>query len=121
MESKDLIGKMIGILFMSRDYAHRAHLMTGSYAKHKALNEFYDDIVGLADSLAETAQGKFGKIDIVVVPLKGDIEDPIAGLESHIIMIDNLAKKCEVDYLGNIVQEIQALYYSTLYKLRDLS
>lgn len=120
MESKDLIGKMVGILFMSRDYAHRAHLATPSFAKHKALNELYDGVVDLADDLAEAAQGKFGILDIAVIPLKGDIEDPIAAIESHVTMIDNLAKKCEVDYLSNIIQEIQKLYYSTLYKLKAL-
>ena len=117
----EMIAKLVGILFMSRDYAHRAHLMTDSYAKHKALNSFYEDIVDLADDLAEAAQGKFGKLDIPVIPMKGDINDPIAGIEAHITMVDNLAKKCEVEFLGNIIQEVQSLYYSTLYKLRDLS
>lgn len=121
MESKEMIGKMVGIMFMSRDYSHRAHLATDSYAKHMALNEFYSEIVDLADELAEVAQGRFGKLDVSVVPLKGDIEDPIAGLESHLVMVENLAKKCEVGALKNIVDEIQALYLSTLYKLKLLN
>jgi len=118
---KDAIAKIIGIMFMSRTYAHMAHLKTSSYAAHKALNGFYDDIVGVADSLAEVSQGTFGKLDIPFTPMKGDVNDPVGTLESHITMLENLAKKCEKQYLQNIFQEIQALYYSTLYLLRELS
>ena len=107
-------------MFMSRTYAHMAHLKTASFAKHKALNEFYDEIVELADDLAEAAQGRYGKLDIEFVDMKGDVDDPIAGIQSHASMIDNLAKKCEEQWIGNIFQEIQALYYSTLYKLKEL-
>lgn len=117
---KKMVAKAVGIMFMSRDYTHLAHLKTPSYAKHIALNEFYDGIVDLADALAEGAQGKFGLLDIEVAPMKGDVMDPIAALESHVTMIDNLQKKCEVSFLDNILQEVQALYYSTLYKLKQL-
>ena len=41
----------VGALFLARDVAHSVHLNTRSYAKHKALNEFYDEIIDLADGL----------------------------------------------------------------------
>ncbi len=116
----DNIGKVIGILFMSRTYAHMAHLKTSSYAKHKALNKFYDDVVDLADDLAEAAQGKFGKLNIPYIELKGDISDPIAGINMHLVMIDNTVKKCDVPFIDNIVQEVQALYSKTLYLMKEL-
>ena len=47
------IQQFIGLLFASRDYAHKAHLNTDSYAQHMALNAFYDEIIPLADDLAE--------------------------------------------------------------------
>ena len=119
MEQESL-AKMIGILFMSRTYAHLAHLKTGSFAKHKALNGFYDSIVDLADSLAETSQGVYGKMDIPFTDMKGDVSDPIAALESHLAMITNLNKRTEKAFIDNIVQEIQALYYQTLYLLKEL-
>lgn len=115
------IAKLIGVLFMSRTAAHMSHLKTGSYSKHKALNSFYDDIVDLADDIAEVAQGKFGKLDIPYIELKGDIEDPVSMLESHLVMVENLGKKCEIGALKNIFDEIQALYLSTIYKCRELS
>ena len=39
----------IGTLFLARDVTHSVHLNTRSFAKHSALNEFYDGIVDLAD------------------------------------------------------------------------
>jgi hypothetical protein len=117
---KEALAKMIGIMFMSRTYTHMAHLKTSSYAAHKALNGFYDGIVGKADGLAEAVQGKYGKLDIPFVELKGSIDSPIDGIESQMMMIDNLCKKCEEDWIDNIVQDIQAFYRSTLYLLKEL-
>lgn len=117
---KEAIAKMISIMFMSRTFAHMAHLKTSSYAAHKALNEFYDDIVDMSDDLGEAMQGKYGKLDIPFMELKGSIDSPVDGLESHLMMIDNLCKKCEEDWIDNIVQEIQAMYRSTIYKLKEL-
>jgi len=115
------VAKIIGYMFMSRTYAHMAHLKTSSYAQHVALNGFYDCIVGLADTLAEAGQGTWGKMDIPYIPLKGDVEDPIGSLESHLAILENLGKKCKEPYLENIFQEIQALYYKTLYLLKELN
>ena len=52
----------VGMLFLARDVTHSAHLNTRSYAKHVALNEFYDGIIDLADKFAEAYQGKYGLI-----------------------------------------------------------
>ena len=40
----EMIGRLVGTLFLAREYAHRAHLRVtgpGSYAKHVALGDFY--------------------------------------------------------------------------------
>ena len=116
-----VVGKIIGIMFMSRTYAHMAHLHTSNLSDHLALNEFYDCVVGLADTLAEAAQGKSGIIDIPVMEPKGELSDPIDALTTHIKMIENLAKKCSDRHLEAIIDNIAALYYSTLYKLKELS
>lgn len=42
--------------------AHVAHLQTKSYAEHKVLNEIYDELPGLIDSLIEAYQGKYGSV-----------------------------------------------------------
>ena len=46
-----MIGEFIILCFHARTNAHVLHLQTRSYAAHKALNEFYDEIVELADRL----------------------------------------------------------------------
>ncbi len=57
----EMIGRLVGTLFVAREYAHRAHLSitgTGSYAKHVALGEFYTAIIESADSITEACQGR---------------------------------------------------------------
>ena len=116
----DKASKIVGIMFMSRTAAHMAHLKTSSYAKHMALNSFYDTVVDMADSIAEVAQGISGKLDIPYLPLKGDIEDPIEMLDTHRKMINTVAKGCDDRALNAIVDEILGLYSKTLYLLKDL-
>ena len=94
---KEDLGTIIGILFMSRTYSHIAHLKTGSYAKHKALNEFYDSVIDIADSLAEASQGLYGKLDIPYLNMIGKIDDPIGGITSQLKAIEKL--------IGNIDEE----------------
>lgn len=115
------IAQVIGILFMSRTYAHMAHLKTASYAKHKALNEFYDEVLCFADSLAEAAQGMFGKIDIPFINMTDNVSDPIDGITNQLKMLESYGEKCEEEFLKNIFQEIQALYRKTLYLLKELN
>lgn len=117
---KEDLGTIIGILFMSRTYSHIAHLKTGSYAKHKALNKFYDSVVDMADSLAEASQGLYGKLEIPYLNMIGKIDDPIGGITSQLKAIEKLIGNIDEEYLKNILQEIQALYRKTLYLLVNL-
>ena len=65
----------VGTLFLARDVAHSVHLNTRSYAKHVALNEFYDSIVDLADKFAEAYQGRHGMIGpITLMSAKSTME-----------------------------------------------
>ena len=114
------IAKIIGIMFMSRTYAHMAHLKTSSYAKHMALDEFYTNIVDKIDMIAEAAQGKMGKLDIPFIDMKGEVEDPISGLEMQLMMIENASKRISESYLTAILDEIHGCYYRTLYRLKEL-
>lgn len=121
-----MIGEMIGLLFLSRDLAHRAHLKAtgpGSYAAHMALGSFYDEVIDLADKLAETYQGRKGIIkDIPLVEHDGE-EDIVAVLEQHLKFLEDnrfdAIPKTDTP-LQNIVDEVVGLYLSTLYKLKNL-
>ena len=114
----------IGTLFLARDVTHSVHLGTRSYAKHVALNEFYDGIIDLADKFAEAYQGKYGligpislmsakKTNNVVEFLEGQVDDL---MEMRYKVVD---KDCTP--IQNIIDEIFGLYYTTLYKLKFLA
>ena len=117
-----MIGQFIAVLFLARELAHREHLRTKSYAHHMALAGFYEEVLELTDSLAESYQGRNGIVDIplmdnefpgeIVVSMKAQL----AWLEKN---RDTAVGKDE-RALQNIVDEIVGLYLSTLYKLINL-
>ena len=115
------IAKAIGIMFMSRTLSHMSHLQTKSYAEHKALNKFYDEIVDLADDLAEAAHGQYGILDVPFVNMSGNIKDPVGMLQGHLRQLEAAMTSVDEDYLQSIFQEVQRLYRGTLYKLTNLS
>lgn len=117
------MSKLLAILFLSRDLAHREHLKTQSYAQHMALGSFYDDVVEAADSLAEMYQGRHGII--TDIPLLDDEPKAIPAdtLAEHLKMIEDMRYKA-VDKsdtaIQNEIDSIVGLYLTTLYKLRNL-
>ena len=115
------IQQFVGLLFASRDYAHKAHLNTDSFAEHMALNGFYDGIIDLADSLAEAWMGrkeeKIGDIPVINAP-KGN---PLAVMKRLLTVVQDTRDFCSDDtVLSNIIDEIEQLYSSTIYKLKFL-
>lgn len=114
----------VGMLFLARDVAHSVHLNTRSFAKHMALQGFYEEIVGLADGFAEAYQGKYGLMGpISLMSAKKTtnivefLQDQMGEIEAERYKI--VDKDCTP--LHNIIDEILALYLSTLYKLRFLA
>jgi hypothetical protein len=120
-KGKKAVAEIVGILMMSRTAAHLMHLKTDSYSKHMALDDFYTNIVDHMDQFAEAAQGKMGKLDIPFVNLMGDLSDPVGTLEQHMKEIKMLAEGCEMRMLDAIVDNIEACYSKTLYKLKELA
>ena len=119
-----MIGQLLATLFLSRDLAHREHLKTTSYAQHVALGSFYDEIVDLADGLAEMYQGRHGIIkDIPLLDDESTSAVPADMLESHLKYIEKVrytAIPKEETAIQNHIDTIVGLYLSTLYKLRNL-
>lgn len=113
-------GKFVGALFLSRTVAHILHLKTKSYAQHKALNEFYDSIVDLADAFAEQYQGCYDvRLDIPILSSK-DTEDPVKYLRSTVEWIEKTRYKIadkECTSLQNQIDSIVEEFYSVLYLL----
>lgn len=114
----------LGMLFLARDVAHSVHLNTRSYSKHVALNGFYEEIVGLADKFAEAYQGKYGLIGPISLQSAKKTGNILEFLEDQLNEIHEdrykvVDKDCTA--LHNIIDEIEGLYMSTLYKLRFLA
>jgi len=116
--------EFVGMLFLARDVTHSVHLNTRSYAKHVALNEFYDAIVDLADKFAEAYQGKYGLIGPIALMSAKKTSNVIEFLEDQADEIEKVRYKVvdkECTPLQNIIDEIMGQYYSTLYKLKFLA
>ena len=113
--------KTIAMLFLSRDLAHAAHLRTESLAEHMALNTFYDEIVGLADKLAESWMGyqrkKLGEIPLLDNEFTGAIDDVMEQIMAWVE--DN--RPGGPSFIENIIDEVCALFAQTLYRLREIS
>jgi DNA-binding ferritin-like protein len=122
--------ELIATLFMSREFAHRRHLLVtgpGSYAAHVALNSFYDDIIDNADSIAEAWQGRHGLMDEIpyFTPTLGKktIAATATELEKHMEKVQDIryeaCPKTETA-IQNLIDEAVATYLSVIYKLRNL-
>ena len=114
----------VGMMFLARDVTHSVHLNTRSYAKHKALQKFYENIIDLADGFAEAYQGRhglIGPISLMSAKKTGNVveflQDQLAEIEKYRYDV------CEKDDtpLQNLIDGIIELYLSTLYKLRFLA
>jgi hypothetical protein len=114
----------VGILFLARDVTHSVHLNTRSYSKHKALQKFYESIIDLADSFAEAYQGRHGLMGPISLQSAKKTTNVIDFLQNQLEEIEaDRYKVCEESdsAIQNLIDEIIALYLSTLYKLRFLA
>lgn len=114
----------VGMFFLARDVTHSVHLNTRSYAKHKALQKFYEGIIDLADSFAEAYQGRHGLIGPISLMSAKKTANVVEFLESQLEEIEKARYEvCSKDDtpLQNLIDGIIELYLSTLYKLRFLA
>jgi DNA-binding ferritin-like protein len=114
----------VGILFLARDVTHSVHLNTRSYAKHKALQKFYESIIDHADDFAEAYQGRHNLIGPISLMSAKKTSNIIEFLESQLAEIESVrydvCEKTDTP-LQNLIDGIIELYLSTLYKLRFLA
>jgi len=114
----------IGLFFLARDVTHSVHLNTRSYAKHKALQKFYTNIIDLADSFAEAYQGRHGLVGPISLMSAKKTSNVVEFLENQLAEIESVRYDvCDKDDapLQNLIDGIIELYLSTLYKLRFLA
>ncbi len=120
--------KFVSKMFESREMAHIYHLQIkgdGSYAGHKALDEYYSGILDLIDELIETYQGQYDIIEnYEQIDTNGtntvDKIQYFIELAEFIKSTRKVAFLEEDSHLQNIIDEMVGLIYRTLYKLKNL-
>jgi hypothetical protein len=120
--------KFFSKLFEARQMAHIFHLQVkaemGSGWEHDALNEFYDSILGFTDEIIETYQGQYGIVEgyeTIDTSATGQMKS-LEYIKQTVdfIRAERKSIKEEDTHLHNIIDEIVALHYKTIYKLTNL-
>lgn len=87
--------KLTSLLLFSRDQAHVWHLQTCSEVEHRLFQSFYDGILPLVDSFAETYMGATGsRISSIKF---GDISD-YTNCECFVALLDTICKEVSSVY-----------------------
>lgn len=110
---------LIKKLFEARQIIHNEHLATNSFAVHKALGKFYEEIIEIADELAEVYQGEFGLLDLSG-PINAVRVEPTAYLKDLANFLKGAPTLIGDDfqcYHQNILDTAIALCYRTVYML----
>jgi len=116
-----MIEDLVSRVFAMRNAAHLAHWSTKSYAEHKALGKFYDELIDKIDSIIEAYQGWFGLIGEVrmIMMSKKDIAEAIR--TDLTWMGTNRDKICKKNtMMENLIDDLMQLYSTTHYKLVNL-
>lgn len=119
------VALLIGTLMHSRNQAHIYHLQTqgpGSFAMHKALEDYYGGIIPLIDSIVESVQGRYGIVTGYQTSnvIKED-NDPTSYFTSLCKFVELIRKQIPQDsYIQNEIDEVVKLIESTKYKLTYL-
>ena len=120
MNETENVAMFAATLLHSATNTHFFHFSTDSYSQHKALGNFYDEIVELVDDYVEAYMGCYEQIKSFP-SVYHQPKEPLKYLES----LKNFVKDANPDLpteqeLVNIVAEIQQLIDSTIYKLKYL-
>ena len=116
------------MFFHSRTQAHEFHTKVtgpGSFAIHKALQEYYEEIVPLIDGIVEAYQGMNGLISykkVAGVDNDATKENILNYFNDLIKFLETKRKdeKLQVSWIQNELDNLAKLLYSTKYKLTYL-
>lgn len=119
-----MIEELISRVFYARNVAHFEHWRAkgdGSFAKHMALGDFYDDVIDAIDKLVETYQGAFSLIGSIPAPKVAE-RDVLKLLEADADWIEeNHEAICRGNRaVANLIDGVTEVYLTAVYKLRNL-
>jgi len=116
----DNVALFAATLLHSATNTHFFHWSTDSYSKHKALGNYYDEIVDLVDDYVEAYMGCYEQIT-TFPNVYHQPKDPVKYLQSLQKFIKEARNDLPQDeQLCNLVDAIADLVDSTTYKLRFL-
>lgn len=119
------VTKFINRLFESREQAHVYHLQSDTFAKHIALQEYYEGILDFIDTIVETYQGQYELIGdySMIEPNDIDKSDVIKYFQDLVEYVKkeryNYFKEEDL-HIQAIIDEVISFMYQKLYKLRFL-
>lgn len=127
-ESSEEIGdvsKFISKLLESREMAQVYHWTVkgdmGSHAAHLALEAYYDGVIGFIDDIVEIYQGQYGLIEgyDIIDTTDTKSKDKLDYFKETVEEVKSARKciKAEDTHIHNIIDELIALQYKTIYKL----
>jgi DNA-binding ferritin-like protein len=119
------VSKFISRLLESREMAQVYHWTVkgdmGSHAAHLALEAYYDGVIGFIDDIVEIYQGQYGLIEgyEVIDTTDSKSKDRLDYFKEIVEFVksDRKCIKAEDTHIHNIVDELIALQYKTIYKL----
>ena len=119
-----MIEELISRVFYARNVAHFEHWIAsgvGSYARHKALGKFYDEVIDALDSLVEAYQGAFELVGTVKAPKTKADEILLILIEDAEWIEKNHEAICKGNRaVANLVDGVTKVYLDATYKLRNL-
>jgi len=120
-------GEFVTKLLHCATQVHIYHLICkgpGSYAMHTALGGLYDALPGMVDGLAESVQGKYGILNYAMAaPAYDSTLSKALPYVKEVLNYIKMTRKdiCQESNYQNQIDELETLFYSTIYKLENLS
>ena len=119
------VSKFISKLLESREMAQVYHWTVkgdmGSHAAHLALQTYYEEVIEFIDDIVEIYQGQYGLIEgyDIIDTTDSKSKDRLDYFKETVEFVKSSRKciKAEDTHIHNIVDELIALQYKTIYKL----
>ena len=113
------IPNLVEKMFEVRQITHNLHLKSKSFSEHEALGVFYGGLLDLVDNFIETYQGQYGLINDYNIQTQ-DVLSALEYMEDSVKLFVAGRDALKDSHLQNIMDEIIALTFRTIYKLKFL-
>lgn len=114
--AKDHYAEFVAKLMQARTVTHMLHLMTDSFARHKALGGFYDEIGDLLDTIAETVLAVHGKpISMSIEGMKVSVDSEEKYLKELRSVVQETRDMCKYTNIQNEIDNVLTLIDQTIY------